>query len=386
MTESVDLQRRAALGAGLGTALAVVSKSAAAAPTPGASKSSLPTGSMRVWEMGPRANRQITLRLASRPIPTAGPGQVVLKVLATGINAVDLSAIKAAQPLFASGPQTQIPLQDNVSIVAALGPGVTTLSVGDRVTTTLYTEWTSGPWDVAYMRTMPGLRTDGFLAEYVVMPANTLVPVPAHFSDEGAATLAIAGLTAWRALAIEAKVRPGETVVTTGTGGVSVFNIQLAKILGARVIVTSSSDDKLTRVKALGADELINYRTTPDWATEVLKRTDGRGANVVLNNVGWDEMTSSLRACASNARVIHIGAGPAKAPIPNWPNMIGKNIWVKSFTMAGREMLEHMLRALRNVRLEPIVDRVFPFEQAVDAVRFMEKSSHIGKVVIRVGA
>jgi NADPH:quinone reductase-like Zn-dependent oxidoreductase len=233
---------------------------------------------------------------------------------------------------------------------------------------------------------MIGLGIDGFLAEYAVMPATTLVKVPAQFTDEEACTLAIAGLTAWRALAIEAKVKPGETVVTTGTGGVSAFNVQIARLFGARVIVTSSSDEKLERMRALGADEGINYRKTPDWARAVLDLTAGRGAEVVLNNVGWPEMVNSLRACRSSARLIHIGASRERTTMKNWPNMILKNIWIKSYTMAGRHMLEHFMRSLETAPLKPVVDRVFPFDQAVEAVRFMQAGSHIGKVVIKVAS
>jgi NADPH:quinone reductase-like Zn-dependent oxidoreductase len=208
--------------------------------------------------------------------------------------------------------------------------------------------------------------------------------VPARLSNEQACTLAIAGLTAWRALAFEAKVKPGETVVTTGTGGVSTFNLQIAKLFGARVIVTSSSDEKLARLRALGADVGINYKTTPDWPQAVLDATGGRGAEVVLNNVGWPEMANSLRACCSSARLIHIGASRERTVMKNWPNMITKNVWIKSFTMAGRAMLEHFLRSMEATDLVPVVDKVFAFDQAREAVEFMEAGAHIGKVVIKV--
>jgi NADPH:quinone reductase-like Zn-dependent oxidoreductase len=307
---------------------------------------------------------------------------VLLRVLATGLNSIDVATLRATA--FKRGGPTMIPLQDNACEVVGLGPGVTRLALGDRVTTTLYIEWITGRWDAAYTRTMPGLGIDGFLAEYAVMPEATMVKLPARFSNEEACTLAIAGLTAWRALAIEARVKPGETVVTTGTGGVSTFNVQIAKLFGARVIVTSSSDAKLERMRQLGADETINYRSSPSWAGEVLRLTGGRGAEVVLNNVGWPEMANSLTACGSSARLIHIGASRERTVMTNWPNMIQKNVWIKAYTMAGREMLEGFLRAMEHGTMRPVVDRIFPFEQAVEAVRYMESGDHIGKVVIRI--
>jgi NADPH:quinone reductase-like Zn-dependent oxidoreductase len=381
MKNGNEINRRAALGLGLGTVLTGTAALAAAKPRHGQLPERAATAAlrMRAWEVGDRTG-ELTLRLVEKPVPVPGTGQVLLKVLATGINSIDVAMLRGRA--FKVGTSAMVPLQDNVSSVAAIGAGVTNLAVGDRVTTTLYIEWTTGPWNTAYTRSMPGLGIDGFLADYALMPAATLVKVPAHFSNEAACTLAIAGLTAWRALVIEAQVKPGETVVTTGTGGVSAYNLQIAKLFGARVIVTSSSDAKLERMRALGADLTINYRTTPDWAQEVLRLTNGRGADVVLNNVGWPEMVNSLTACGSSARLIHIGASRDRTMMTNWPNMIMKNIWIKSYTMAGREMLEHFMRAMEYSTLKPVVDKVFPFEQAVEAVQFMESGDHIGKVVI----
>jgi NADPH:quinone reductase-like Zn-dependent oxidoreductase len=391
MSNTTRIDRRTALAgalaAGLASGAAVTASAASEAQGAAGTRKSMgkaaPAPRMRAWEVGERG-ADLTLRMVERPIPVPGPGQVLLRVLATGINAVDIAAITGQ--FFNVGGPTMIPLQDNASEVVALGPGVSGFAIGDRVTTTLYIEWITGAWDTAYMRSMPGLGIDGFLAEYVLMPATTLVHLPARLDDVQACTLAIAGLTAWRALAIEAKVKPGETVVTTGTGGVSTFNLQIAKMFGARVIVTSSSDEKLERMKSLGADLTINYRTTADWAQAVLDLTGGQGADVVLNNVGWPETVNSLRACRSSARLIHIGSGRSRTPMPNWPNMITKNVWMKSFTMAGRNMLENFLAAMQHNSLVPIVDRVFAFEEAPDAVRFMQSGDRIGKIAIRVAA
>lgn len=375
MSSRPRINRRTALGLGLGIGLGA--GAGVAAPLDAGNG-----GRMRCWEVGERTPGALTLHRAERPIPVPGPGQVLLKVRATGINAVDVAALHGV--IFKVGGPTLIPLQDNVSDVVALGPGVTEFAPGDRVTTTLYIEWINGPWNSGYMRSMIGLGVDGFLTEYAVMPAATLARVPARFTNEEACTLAIAGLTSWRALSVEAKLLPGETVVTTGTGGVSTFGVQIAKMLGARVIVTSSSDAKLARMRELGADVGINYRTTPDWAAEVRKATGGRGADVVMNNVGWPEMMNSLRACGPNARLIHVGSGPPRADMTNWPNLTENNVWIKAFTMAGRNMLGGFLSALEHTTLKPVVERVFDFDDAPDAVRFMETTDRIGKIVIRI--
>lgn len=349
---------------------------------------------MRVYEVGdPRDG--INLRIIERPIPKPGPGDVLLKIHATGLNARDLSLMRRVRIYGGAGDTPQrVPLDDNACEVSALGPGVTRVKPGDRVIVTHFPLWIDGDWDDDTMSKMDfSVNTDGFLAEYIVVPAQSLVKIPDSFSDEQASTFPNAGLTGWHAVVEDAQVRPGETVVTLGTGGVSIFCFQWAKMLGARVIVTSSSDEKLARMRDLGADDTINYRTTPNWHQAVLDKTGGRGADVILNTVGIGEMERALLACASNARVMLIGANPVQRTgsqtetigLKDFPRgMIMKGLTIKGVIVGSRRMLEDAVAAAHANKVKPIIDRVFSFAQVPDAVRYMESGEKIGKIVIKV--
>ena len=219
----------------------------------------------------------------------------------------------------------------------------------------------------------------------LVLSADSLVRIPDYLSWEEASTLQSSGCTPWRALALEAQTRPGETVLTLGSGNVSVFGTQIAKqMLGARVIATSSSDRKLEAMRALGADSTVNYLTHPDWEKQVLALTGGRGADVVLNTVGWPTLEKCLLACASEGRIMYIGAMKKPVQLDALPNLIMRGITIKGFSVGSRRMLEDFLRAMDVTRLHPHIDRVFRFEEAVDAVRYADGGGRVGKVVIRV--
>jgi NADPH:quinone reductase-like Zn-dependent oxidoreductase len=378
----LSLSRRATLQTSTATALTTLATSAFAAPAK----------KVRSYEVGDATNG-INLRIVERPMPKAGPGEVLLKVHATGLNARDLSLMKRVRIYGSAGP-TRTPLDDNACEVVALGAGVTRVQPGDRVITTHFPLWTDGEWDDDTMSKMDfSVNTDGFLTEYIVVLAQGLVKIPDSISYEHASTFPNAGLTAWHAVVEDAHVRPGETVVTLGTGGVSVFGFQWAKMLGARVIVTSSSDEKLSRMKELGADDVINYRSTPDWHKVVLEKTNGRGADVVLNTVGIGEMERSLLACASNARVMFIGANPVQRTgtqteavgLKDFPRgMIMKGLTIKGVIVGSRRMLENAVQAAHTNNIKPIIDRVFSFEQTPEAVKYMESGEKIGKIVIKV--
>jgi NADPH:quinone reductase-like Zn-dependent oxidoreductase len=350
---------------------------------------------MRAYELGERKGGSISLRAVERPDPVPGPGEAVMKVHATGLGARDLSIMKSPWPPVERKawqnppPPDRIPLQDGAGCVIAVGPGVTRVRVGDRVMATHYPKFIDGDWDFDSMAHADfGDVMDGFLAEQALVPAEALVGIPDSLSYEEAAPLQSSGLTPWRALTVEAKARPGETVLTLGSGNVSVFALQIAKTLGARVIITSSSDEKLARLKALGADHTINYRRHADWENEVMRITGGRGADVVLNTIGYPTLEKCLLACASNARVMHIGARPVvgadaqPASFSQLPNLIAKCISIKGFTVASRRMFEDFVRAIETTGLKPVIDRVFEFDRIHEAIRYYESGAKLGKVVI----
>ena len=386
-----DWNRRNVLAAALGLAML--------APARAAPQAAL---RFRAWEAGESAAAGFGLRMSERPVTAPGPGQVRLRVRATGLNARDLSLLRGVRIYGSKDGPRRIPLDDNACEVLELGPDVSGLQIGDRVVCTHFPLWLDGAWDDATMSRMDfGVNTDGFLAEQAVVPARGLVKIPDGMSFEQAATFPNAGLTAWHAVVEAAQVKPGDTVVTLGTGGVSVFGLQWAKMLGARVAITSSSDEKLARMRALGADVTVNYRTNPAWHEAILDATGGRGADVVLNTVGIGELERSLMACASNARVMQIGANPVKRGAPaqgpggapleapvglrDFPRgMIMRGLRIQGVIVGSRAMLQAALQAAALNRIAPVIDRVFAFDQAPDALHYMETGEKIGKIVIRV--
>lgn len=346
---------------------------------------------MKVYEIGDYT-KGLNLHEVERPDPVPCHGEVVMKVRATGVNARDLSIMDGAL-----GPNkmpfTRVPLSDNAGDVLAVGPGVTQFKSGDRITLTHYWKWLDGYWHADMAKTDYGATLDGFLAEQVVVPEAALIKLPDNMSYEDACTLQSPGLTAWNAVVEAGAVRPSDTVLTLGTGAVSVFGMQWAKMLGARVIVTSSSDEKLERMKALGADMTVNYRTHPNWSEQVLGMTGGEGANVVLNNVGLQEMENCLLACASRGKVMYIGANPvvhsedgqaAPPSLSRLPNLILKDLTIKGIIVGSRRMFVDLITAMDAHQIKPVIDRVFAFDEIYDAIAYMKSGDKLGKVVIKV--
>jgi len=331
------------------------------------------------------------LTLVDRPIPTPKAGEALIKVRATGLNARDLSIMAGTQFGRTIAP-TLIPLSDNAGDVVAVGAGVANVAPGDRVTMTHYWRWLDGAWDESMREEDFAMTQDGFLVEQAVVPAAALVKLPDSVSYEEASTLQSAGLTAWHAVVEAGNAKPGQTVVTLGTGGVSVFAMQWAKMVGARVIVTSSSDDKLARMKELGADDGVNYLTNPNWSKDVMALTDGQGAHLVVNNVGLAELDQCLEASASGGCTAHIGANPVSAnrtaTTPEPPKRLGllimRNLTIKGIIVGSRTMFVTLLDQMAKHDIKPVIDRVYPFDEINDAIAYMAGAGKIGKVVIRV--
>jgi NADPH:quinone reductase-like Zn-dependent oxidoreductase len=368
-----DPTRRAALGSGIAMLAAAPLLAGQAASTRGAT--------MQAYQLGLQQGID-SLSLVERAVPHAGPGEVIIGVRASALNHRDLSIL--AGQYGAAKPPQRVPVGDGAGIVLERGPGVTTVQVGDRVTAPHFTPWLDGDYDPGVFAGDLGNTRDGWLAERIVLPAAALVQLPASMSFEDAAALGAAGITAWAVLVSLGRIRAGDTVLTLGTGGVSMLALQIAKISGARVAITSSSDAKLELCRALGADITVNYRRTPAWHETVREATGGRGVDIVVETVGLSTLSQSLACCAPNARVGLLGAlgGATPGPTSLGP-LILNNIVLKGITSGSRRMLDDLLRASAANGLRPRIDRRFKFGEAREALRHLESGDHVGKVVIQ---
>jgi len=322
-----------------------------------------------------------SLKLTERPQPRPGSGQVLLKMRAFSLNYRDLMVVKGMY-----NPKLRlplIPLSDGVGEVVAVGDGVTRVKTGVRVAGNFIPKWVAGEPTEEKARSALGGDPDGLLAEYAVLDAEAVVPVPAHLTDEEAATLPCAAVTAWHALITEGNLKAGDAVLVQGTGGVSIFALQFARLTGARVIITSSSDAKLASARELGATDGINYKTTPDWEEKVRELTGGVGVDHVVEVGGAGTLGKSLRAVRLGGRISLIGVlagGGQVNPLP----ILMKNVRVQGIFVGSREMFEAMNRAISLHQLRPVVDRVFPFAEAREAYRYMESAAHFGKICLRI--
>ncbi|MGE3818002.1 MAG: NAD(P)-dependent alcohol dehydrogenase [Isosphaeraceae bacterium] len=323
------------------------------------------------------------LSLDELPEPVPGPGEVAVRVRACSLNYRDLMVVKGLYN--PKAPLPLVPLSDGAGEVAALGPGVTRVALGDRVASGFMPGWVSGPVTDEAARGALGAGGLGMLAETVVLPETGLVGVPDHLTLEEAATLPCAAVTAWNALVTEGQVKAGDTVLVQGTGGVSVFALQFALLHGARVIATSSSDDKLDRMRELGASDGINYRTNPDWEKRVRELTHGQGVDHVVEVGGSGTLGRSLKAVRTGGRIAMIGVlSGGSAEVTILPILM-KHIRVQGIFVGSVSMFEAMNRAISLHNLHPIVDRLFPMTETAEALRHMERGAHFGKIVIRLG-
>ncbi|AFY96480.1 zinc-dependent alcohol dehydrogenase family protein [Chamaesiphon minutus] len=320
------------------------------------------------------------LKLVDLPEPQPGAGQVLVRVRATSLNYRDTAVVSGRYP-----GQTLpiIPLSDGAGEVVAVGAGVTRVIVGDRVAGIFFQDWIAGKLDRQKIKSALGGAIDGMLSEYVVLSQEGVVILPAHLSYEEGATLPCAAVTAWQALVHRGGTIAGETVLLLGTGGVSIFALQFAKILGAKVIITSSSDEKLARAKQLGADETINYKMFPNWEEKVYELTQQQGVDRVIEVGGAGTLEKSLRATSIGGKVSLIGVLGGAGEV-NHAQILMKAIDIQGIYVGSREMFETMIRAISLHQIQPIIDRVFPFAEAPNAYRHLQSGSHFGKVVIQV--
>ena len=333
---------------------------------------------MKAWRIASFGN----LELADLPHPAPGPGQVLIKVKAVSLNYRDLLMLRGLYNPKLRMPR--IPCSDGAGEIAAIGDGVTAVGVGDRVAGIFMQNWLYGEPDRTNTRGALGGDIDGMLAEYVVLKEGGVVAFPAHLSFAEASTLPCAAVTAWNALTTASSTRAGDTVVIQGTGGVSIFALQFAKLLGARVLGTSSSDQKLARARSLGLDAGVNYKTTPDWARWVLDQTGGAGADLVVEVGGAGTLGQSIRALRIGGAVAQIGILTGGAQPLEIAPILHKQLRLRGIYVGSKADFIAMNKALSESRMKPVIDREFAFAEAPEALRFMEAGSHFGKLVIHI--
>lgn len=321
------------------------------------------------------------IRRAERPEPKPGRGEVLLKMEAASLNFRDTVLVRRGYGRW-SGELPLVPVSDGAGRVVQVGDGVTRVKVGDLVCPVFCQGWLSGPIREWHRTGVLGGPRDGVMQEYMVLSEEGVVRAPRHLDAVAAATLPCAAVTAWNAVVHQGHVKAGDDVVVQGTGGVSLFALQFAKLLGARVIATSSSDAKLERVKAMGADHLVNYKTTPDWAKAVRELTGGVGADLVVEVAGT--LDTSVRAVRMSGTVALIGVLAGPAPQLGLGPVVTQNIRLQGISTGPRDLFEDMVRAIEQHHLAPAIDDgLFAFEDVGKALKALPSGRHFGKVCSR---
>ena len=323
----------------------------------------------------------VTLALAELPDPgEPGPAEIRVRLAASSLNFHDYAVVAGRIPV-ESG---RIPMSDGAGAVETVGAGVTAFKPGDLALSLFFPEWIDGPPPPSALRCVPGDSADGYARECLVAPASWFTRAPAGWSAAEAATLTCAGLTAWRALFVDGAVKPGSTVLVQGTGGVSIFALQLAKAAGARVIATSSSGEKLERLRQLGADETINYKENPKWGAAALQLTGGQGVDTVVEVGGPGTLDQSMHACRIGGHVALIGvltgvAGPVQTAL-----LFSKNLRVQGLTVGSRAHQLAMIAGVEATGIKPVISDRFPLADLAAAFRHQEANKHFGKIVVEI--
>ncbi|MFN0075063.1 MAG: zinc-dependent alcohol dehydrogenase family protein [Prosthecobacter sp.] len=323
-----------------------------------------------------------SLQTVTLPEPKPSPGEVLLRVRAVCLNYRDYMNVMGIKGV--SGPIPRIPCSDGAGEVVAVGEGVSAWKAGDRVVCPFMPTWLDGEYSQAHAAQALGGAVDGMLREFAVIRAESLLPVPAHLSIVEAATLPCAAVTAWDALHTRGALKAEETVLVLGSGGVSVFALQFAKLAGARVLATTSSDDKAQRLLALGADAVHNYKTDPAWDDWALAQTGKRGVDKVIEIGGAETLNRSLKATRFGGHIALIGVLTGTSAEIQTVQILRKGIRLDGIYVGSREMFAQMLAEIERVKLQPVIDSTFEFEDARAAFQRMESGQHFGKIVIRV--
>lgn len=322
------------------------------------------------------------LKIVERPDPAPGHGEVLVRMKAVSLNYRDMLMINGMYSRGSAVGGTITPFSDGCGVVEAVGPGVTRVAVGDRVATLFFQNWASGRPTLEKLASALGFPIPGAGRELATFSQEGVSKVPAFLTDQQVATLPCAALTAWRGLFEDARLEPGDTVVLQGTGGVSIFGLQFAKAAGYRTVITSSSDEKLARAGAMGADHLVNYRTTPEWSHAVREATAGAGADFIMEVGGAGTIQQSLKAVRIGGHVAIIGIVAGAGEGVNPGVLIGNSARLQGLSVGSREMFEAMCRAMELHRIVPVVDKVFPWTEAAAAFSAMQAGEHFGKIVL----
>jgi NADPH:quinone reductase-like Zn-dependent oxidoreductase len=320
------------------------------------------------------------LKLVEEDHPGPGPGELLVRIRACSLNFHDDMVVHGKIP----SADGRVPMSDGAGEVIAVGDEVDEFKVADTVVSTFWPYWLAGEMTPATKRDIPGESVDGYAREYACMPAHAFTKAPAGYAHVEAATLTCAGVTAWRGLVVCGRVKPGDTVLIQGTGGVSLFALQFAKAAGARVIATSSSEEKLERLERLGADVVINYKAVPDWGQKAKDLTDGRGVDHVIEVGGPATLTQSITACRTGGHIAIIGVLSGFAAEVSIPALFSNQIRISGISIGSRADQEDMIRAITANRLKPVIDRRFALQEIVAAFKHYESQKHFGKVCLEV--
>lgn len=318
--------------------------------------------------------------LVTEPAQRREPGfaEIQVDVAASSLNFHDYVVVTGLLPV----QPGRIPLSDGAGTVTAVGDGVTGFAVGDRVMSHFFPAWVDGAARMHKLLGVPGDHVDGFASPTVTMPASVFSRIPANLTLREAATLPCAALTAWRALMVETRLRPGDWVLVQGSGGVSLFALQFARLMGCRVIATSSSDEKLERLRSLGAEHVINYREQADWGKEVTRLTGGDGVALVVEVGGPATVRQSVKAVAFGGCICMIGVLTGVAGEVPLAELFQKNARIAGITVGSQSMQEDMIAAIESADLHPVIDSDFPLTQMAEAFRHQESQAHFGKICL----